>query len=169
MQDLNLIRKVAWSFAKSTGLDYDELFAEASLAYLKAVKTHDPTKARLSTWTTSVMINSLRSFCKKERQYIAFAEEPYEHEWEKILPGKFNQENHYIFKEWIEHLPEDLQLICKAIFEAPEEILSTSPKATRGKLIRKLRKQKWTWERIWNGIREMKSSLSEFENDCIIQ
>jgi len=36
MKNLNLIRKVAWAFAKKTEMEYDELFSEAALAYSEA-------------------------------------------------------------------------------------------------------------------------------------
>ena len=34
--ELNIVRKVVWSYARSTGLDFDELCSEAYLAYLEA-------------------------------------------------------------------------------------------------------------------------------------
>ena len=50
MKHLNLIRKIAWSFHKTTGLDWDELFQEATLSYLKALKTYDKKRGAITTY-----------------------------------------------------------------------------------------------------------------------
>ena len=39
MEHINLIRKIAWSFSTSTGLEFEDLFQEAALAYCEALKT----------------------------------------------------------------------------------------------------------------------------------
>jgi len=163
MKDLNLIRKVAWSFAKSTGKEFDELFSEAALAYVEALQSYDPEKAKLSTWAVKIMTNHLITFCAKEKTYINFPGF-----FEDNIPGQDDIEGRYLFREWLQDLPQDLQLICKTIFKAPEEILEAYPKASRGKLIKKLRRMEWSWPRIWNGIRNMKTSLNEKEEFSII-
>jgi len=66
MKDLNLIRKVAWSFAKSTGQEFDELFSEATLSYMEALQSYNPEKAKLSTWAVKIMTNHLITFCAKQ-------------------------------------------------------------------------------------------------------
>ena len=40
--EFNLIRKISWSFHYTTGVDYDELYAEASLAYCEAMNDWSP-------------------------------------------------------------------------------------------------------------------------------
>jgi RNA polymerase sigma factor (sigma-70 family) len=67
MNDMNLIRKIAWSFHKSTGYDWDDLFQEAAIAYIHAMKTYDPSKGySISTYVWGVITNSLKSFLQKE-------------------------------------------------------------------------------------------------------
>lgn len=154
MRDLNLIRSVAWSFHKSTGIEFEELFGEASLAYVEALETHEPEKAKLSTYATVIMQNHLKTFCDEEKRNqgkSSFSDD--------FFAGKENQEQDFFFQEWVSELPRDLQIVCKVIFEAPEELISTSAKATRGNLIRKLRTWGWSWPRIWTAIREMKLAL----------
>ena len=42
---LNLIRKIAWKYTKKTkGIPFDEFFSEASLAYVKALKSFNESK-----------------------------------------------------------------------------------------------------------------------------
>ena len=163
VNDLNLVRKVAWSFTRTTGQEFDELFSEAALAYLEALKRYDPEKASFSTWAVKFMTNQLISFCAKEEAYSQFFEFS-----DTTTLGQENQERDYLFKEWIVSLPHDLQLICKIIFSAPSEILAESPKASRGRLIRKLRECGWSWVRIWDGVREMKRALNENGHFSII-
>jgi len=163
MKDLNLIRKVAWSFAKSTGQEFDELFSEATLSYMEALQSYNPEKAKLSTWAVKIMTNHLITFCAKQEIYTHFSEL-----FEDVIAGQDDIESEYLFKEWILGLPQDLRLICKIIFDAPEEILDKSPKASRGKLVKKLRSLKWSWPRIWDGIRSMKTALNEKEEFSII-
>ena len=155
MKDLNLIRKVAWSFNKTTGIEFDELFSEASLAYVEACKSHDEKKASLSTWATRIMTQRLTHFCDKEKRNH---HDPLQ---EGDTISHENQEKRSLFKEWITELPKDMQLICQIIFEAPEEILASCPKTSRSKLTKKLRTMQWSWPRIWDGIRNMKSALNE--------
>jgi len=163
MKNLNLIRKIAWSFAKTTGLEFDELFSEASLAYVESLRSYNPEKARLSTWAVKIMTNRLITFCMNQDIFVNLPEF-----FEDIFPGQSNTEEEYLFKDWILCLPQDLQLICKIVLETPEEVLAESPKASRGKIIEKLRSLKWSWPRIWNGIRNIKIALNEKEEFSII-
>lgn len=66
MQDINLIRKMAWSFSKTTNAEYEELLSEAAIAYLEALESYDPSKSKLSTWTWRIMRNRLADFTAKE-------------------------------------------------------------------------------------------------------
>jgi len=71
MEHLNLLRKIAWTFHKSTGLDWDELFQEASLSYLKALKTYDPEKGKITTYIWCHVMSDLKDYEYKERLYHA--------------------------------------------------------------------------------------------------
>ena len=160
MKDLNLIRKVAWSFHKNTGIEFEELFSEAALAYVEALQTYNPHKAKHSTWMVHNMRNHLITFCAKEKKQT--------HETLQNFAGRENQERDYSFREMLNGLPQDMRLICKIIFDAPEEILAESAKAARGNLVNKLREQQWSWPRIWKSIRNMKVTLNENKNFSII-
>jgi len=51
-QYLNLIRQITWSFYYKTGMEREELFSEACLAYCEAMSTYAPAKSKESTWIT---------------------------------------------------------------------------------------------------------------------
>jgi len=69
MENINLIRKLAWSFHHSTGLDWDDLFQEAALAYLEGMNTYDPDKGALSTHMWHVITSRLKNYVKQERNW----------------------------------------------------------------------------------------------------
>lgn len=82
MKNINLIRYIAWSFHKTTGLPFDELFSEACLAYCEALNSFNPEKGKLNNYATSVMVNHLTIFVKIEKRYFktdSFPEEPHEY------------------------------------------------------------------------------------------
>jgi RNA polymerase sigma factor (sigma-70 family) len=69
MKDINLIRKIAWSFHTTTGLDLDDLIQEASLAYLDGLKRYDPDKGIISTYIWTHIRNQLTTYVKREMAY----------------------------------------------------------------------------------------------------
>jgi len=66
---LNLIRKIAWSFYNTTGIDWQELFSQASLAYCEAISSYNPKKGKITTYLWSCMKSELLNFIKEENKY----------------------------------------------------------------------------------------------------
>ena len=69
MENINLIKKIANSFAVTTGLSYEDLFQEASLAYLEASRTYNPSRGKLSTHIWHCIHNHLKTYLKQENEY----------------------------------------------------------------------------------------------------
>jgi len=69
MKNINLLRKIAWSFHQSTGLDWDDLFQEAYIAYDKALRTYDPTRGKITTHVWYCVHSHLKNYLKEEKQY----------------------------------------------------------------------------------------------------
>jgi DNA-directed RNA polymerase specialized sigma24 family protein len=57
--NINLIRKIAWSLHKTTGFDWDDIFQESYYEYLKALRTYTPDKGYLSTYVWNFIINNM--------------------------------------------------------------------------------------------------------------
>lgn len=152
MKYIDLIRKIAWSFHNSTGMEWDELMSEASLAYMEALQSYDPTKATLSTWVYICVRNRLRSFVAQRPDLIELPEGPYT----AACPHTSLE-----FKELVMSLSEDAKIICRTIFEFPKEFLQLPPKLTRGNLFRALRKEGWKAPRIWKSFHEIRQALTE--------
>ena len=165
MENLNLIRKIAWSFHNTTGIDYEELFSEASLAYCEALRTHDPEKSSLSTWAWTHMNLALTIFSKKEK----CAAIPFSTFGEDISFGYTQMTDK--FSEFLTDLPADCKYIANEILDNEYRYTGQSPnmkrsktvqpKFARGKLYRTLRTRGWAWSKIWSGFKNMRAALNE--------
>ena len=69
MENINLIRKIAWSFHFTTGLEWDDLFQEAALAYLVALKYYDPDRGALSTHMWCSITSHIKNYLKKQNEW----------------------------------------------------------------------------------------------------
>jgi len=153
---LSLIRKITWSFHNSTGIEWDELFGEAVLCYWEAALSHNPEKAKLTTWTTTCITNRLRTFCKKQNALSSRRKN------NKPIP-QTHSENFFdvhqsaVFHEMINN-SSSTQQIFELIMKEPHQYIGWGGK---GKIKEQLRELGWTWEKIWNGFREMKQLLNK--------
>lgn len=69
MDNINLIRKIAWSFHDTTGIEWDDLFQEAAIAYLEGLKTYDTKQGAISTYMWKVIVSRLINFIKREETF----------------------------------------------------------------------------------------------------
>ena len=158
MKDINLIRKIAWSFHQTTGIDYQELFSEASHSYSEVLK--DQLKpgldndTKFSYWAWVRMENDLINFIRREKYHKRL---PLETE-EVIRQAVCFQT--LPFQDFFEDLSPECKQIALTTFQIIEELTDPKPKLVRGQVFRQLRKEGWTWERIWDGFREMKNTLA---------
>lgn len=151
MQDLNLIRKIAWSYARTTtGIEFDELFSIAAIGYSKALNTHDPEQSCFSTWTWINMTRQLNDFISSQKP------DPEYNGINSVTP-----EQEVSFKENIQSLSQEAQQVCKMIFDSPAEYISHAPKLSRGKIKNELREKGWSWSQIWGTFKEIKSLIKE--------
>jgi RNA polymerase sigma factor (sigma-70 family) len=110
MENQNLLRKLAWNYAKKSRLEFDDLLQEANLAYLEAIRTHESEKGMLSTHVWHCVHNHLLNYITKESTRT----------FEKIdeidIP-EASSEN--IF----EKLTQEAAEVVKIIFDAPWELI----------------------------------------------
>ena len=80
------------------------------------------------------------------------------------LNANMNPEHQYLFVEQLASLSEEAQKAVKLILDSPSEIISNAsslaPKMLRSALIKKLRKDNWSWPKIWRVFGEIKLLLS---------
>ena len=154
---LNLVRHIAWSFHRTTGIDWEELFGEASLAYCEALQSYHSEKSRESTWIFHCVRNRLITFCKEEAK-------------NECLPGVRNWNgttiptpDYEFFEDRFDglNLSEDVKWIIRMVLRNPQRYAINSRKAM-GIIGRDLRNRKgWTYHRIWNGMKNLRVELNE--------
>ena len=156
-KNLNLIKKLAWSFSYSTGKDYEELYGEALMAYIDAEKKYDPTKSTISlnSFAWGIMRNRLIDYCTKKDEVI------YEHQMphECMIPEPAY--NPTALFELIDSLSPTSKVIADMVLNNKDEFIGYSVKECRNKIREMLRQSGWSWSMVWDGIRNIKSDLKE--------
>ena len=108
---LHLIQKMVWSFHKTTGLDWEELYSEATLQFLEAIQTYNPEKGKLSTWVTTRIRTRLITFCKKQNALSSRLEAG------KVIPQIHSENSFDILQSTAFHEMMDSSDLTKEIFE----------------------------------------------------
>jgi len=159
--ELNIVRKVVWSYARSTGLDFDELCSEAYLAYLEAAPSYDPSIGKKTTFIWRVVQNHINNLLKKNAKEIATDKEA----METLLEGReeLGPEQIIIAEECWEELFNSLSPEAKMIFfllNSSEVYINTDkPREARGIIARELKAWGWGESKIWATFRELKQTL----------
>lgn len=112
MENLNLIRKIAMSFSLTTGIDFDDLCQEASLAYLEAIKTYNPNKGKISTYVWHCIHNRLKNYLKQEEKNKALS-------FEDIEVSLATKQIPF----W-ERLSNDAQKLANIVIASPDKFLN---------------------------------------------
>lgn len=163
MEDIGVIRKVVWSYIKTNpGLEFDDLFSEAYIAYLEAKLSYNPAKGKRSTFIYRVVDNRLKSLLSREREREVKEAES-EILWLKDPPQ--TPEQIVIAQErWLEILsilsPEAKAVCSIVINESSIYLPIDKPKQCRGIIINELRKRGWGWNDIWSSFKEIKEVIS---------
>jgi RNA polymerase sigma factor (sigma-70 family) len=162
-KNLGIIRKIVWSYIHNNpGLEFDDLFAEACLAYLEASSSYNPSKGKKTTFIHHVVTNRINSLISRESTreikemeagMLWLRDEPWTPEQQLIA-----QEN---WQRFLERLSPESQAICSLILDETDIYLPTDkPKQCRGIIMRELRSRGWGWSAIWDSFRELKQAVS---------
>lgn len=142
MKDINLIRKIAWSFHKSTNADWDDLFQEAAEGYYKGLKTYNPKQGALSTHVWHCMCNQLKNYLHKEERYKYAS-------IDEIDPISTKD-----ISFW-ENLSIDAWEIANAILIRPSVFLNASKESVMQRIYNIMRNKGWSKNRIKHGVHEL--------------
>ena len=150
MENINLIRKIAWSFHKTTGYDWDDLFQEAALAYCEALKNYDPNRGQLTTYMWTAIKNHLQAFITYQDEYK-----------NTVTP----MENPIVDKptsnpSFFDSLSREAMDIVDVIISSPAEFDLLEPKKAYKRVINKLRGRHWSAQKIKQGVKELKLVLN---------
>ena len=153
--EMNLIRKVAWSVARTTGLEFEDLLSEGCVIYLQAEKRFDPTKdVCFSTFMFKVLQYDLDIYATKQRKHFNIGEEIDQ----PVSPDIFEKIS---FKEVItKNLSEEAKEVISIIYKNPAEFILPKPKHSRTRVKDKLREMGWSWKTIWSSFNEISEVLN---------
>lgn len=151
--ELNLIRKIAWSFHASTKVDYDDLFQEAATAYCEAVQRFsEKKKSKFTTFAYIYMRNALIDFTKHCKEFMYFEDISEKYVSETFQSNKIELTD--LFKD-------DCKVLVDRVLEYPHDYLDKPPKMARGQLIRELVEEGYTVNRAWAALREVREIVAD--------
>ena len=144
-----MLKSLAQSFSGSTGIPFEELLAEANLAYCEALIKFDTSKgAKESTYVYRVVQNALIDFCKKEkRQNFS--------EITQDIPMEEQQAWEEIETQFIGLAKKVVEVVLKK-----DDFEGTS-RAMRNQVVCYLRNEGWNWENVWEGMKETKLIVNQ--------
>ena len=158
LQYEKLLHKFAWSYKNTTGIEEDELFAEACVAYMTAIMSYDNTKdTKLSTWISYCVKNRLNSFVTtfhSDKSFTLFDEE----KWESF-PATDGFDSIFGYSDLLTELSPKARKVCDLVIKNQHELDGIPPKLARGKIQKELRKQGWVWSDIWTTFNELKNAF----------
>jgi RNA polymerase sigma factor (sigma-70 family) len=161
--ELNIVRKVVWSYTRSTGLDFedfDELCSEAYLAYLETAPSYDPARGKKSTFIWTVVRNHINSLLKVKKEVPVneeainmLIEEGDELDPEQVVLAEES------WRELFESLSPEAKMIFSLLNSSEVYINTDKPREARGIIARELKARGWSENKIWATFREIKQTL----------
>ena len=149
IENINLIRKIAWSFHTTTGHSWDDLFQEGMIAYLKAIKTHDPKRGALSTYVWHCVESHLKNYLRLEREYKA------------PLCDLEELRKHATCETPVwESLSARAQKAVNMILDNPERLLALPPILAEQMIRKILFENNWTSEEVRKAMKELRQVYS---------
>jgi len=165
MEHIGLIKKIAWSFSSSTGLEFDDLFQEAALAYWEALETFDPKNGKITTHIWLKISNHLKDYLKTteefkcKRQQVKSHQEALAMKQKRFSTEELDIDRPISFTNFFDSLSEDAQRIATVIIETPELFDSIPQQEVIIKVTEALLKKGIKMSRIWIGMKDLKLAL----------
>lgn len=144
---LGLLRKVSWTYSKSTGIEFKELFQEASLAYLKAMETYTPEKGAITTHIWFCVTHQLTTFLKQEQKHKNIS-------FEDIAEIKYESAPYF------ERLTEDAQKVAEVVLTSPGRYVCLPQENVFLRLKNIMEQQGWPRSKTMNAINDLKFAYS---------
>jgi hypothetical protein len=159
-----LIFKLAHRYHRYSGIEFDELVGWANLKFVECQKDYDPVLASFGTYL-HIQIQGL---------FLGLAQKHWKTKDIELNLDTANQstnnstpENLLIFKQTLENLSSDAREVIKIIFNTPIDLINMtmrpskySKKVTKQQLEEYLRKQGWSFYRIWKTFKEIALALN---------
>lgn len=147
IENEGLLRKLSRVFHQSTGIEIDDLFQEASIAYLKAIDKHDPEKGKLSTYAWWCISNHLKNYVKEERSHQFSL---------SVFDEEIENEFSYCPSNYFENLPEDALEVAKVILRTPKLYVTRTEEDVVARLKNVMEKRGWPRSKTVEAINVLK-------------
>ena len=160
MDNIDLIRKIAWSFHYTTGLDWDDLFQEAALACYEAMDSYDPNRGKLSTHLWHRMTRRLQTYLQKQDHYRIHKD------WRSNTAGICHLEDIKIDKAaeetelWWEGLSNEAFEIAKMILASPKPYLKRNKLKAVRRIKHVMKNNGWDWRKTRQGLEDLGMAYS---------
>lgn len=151
-----MLHKLAWNFHTTTGLESEDLFGEACLAFVKAYRSFDQEKGDLAPRVWVCVSNHLCSYVRHQKTLpkptFYLDEDLFD-----IADPKDEVETTENLSAILSKMARDAVHIVRLIESSPLELAEFSRVAYRRSLVERLREEGWSWRRIksaMNGVRD---------------
>jgi len=115
---ISQVNKLAWSFAKTTGHEFDDLKSEGTIAMLRAIKKFNPDHGcELSTLIHTTCRNAMIQYLKDQGKKF-----PDMNEEVDVADHRPNGHQRYEFLESLSSLGTEAKQVLRIIFESPKEM-----------------------------------------------
>lgn len=145
---INLIRKIAWSYHKSTGIEWDELFQECVLIYYHSLQSYNPKRGRFTTHLWYSICSNLNNYLKKEALYK-----------ERIVSIEDVQADIPVsYADFSESLTKEAQEIAEIIIASSKKYLWVNPEHIQQRIENIMLCRGWSSHKIHKGIEDLKQA-----------
>jgi hypothetical protein len=153
----NLAKSLSWTYAQRTGIEYEELYAEAALSFLSAQGRYDPERSALTTFAYVAISNHLKGF--RPSRWVSLEPE----EMEQLPDTHVQIGQRAEFLSALADLSKEAQHVCLLALSIPSEVWELVPKSSQaqGLLITLLREQGWRHRKIKKSFGEIRTVLKE--------
>lgn len=154
MDNVNLIRKVAWSFHKSTGMDWDDLFQEAAIAYYESLKTYNESRGKITTHTWNCITNHLKNYLKEQRKYKDYI---WEEELSSLMKVKHTKHPAQVTSEFWEALTNEAQVIAGMILFTPRRYIGRTAEEIEERIMRIMVCNGWSRKKVNAALKNLRA------------
>lgn len=155
-----ILKSMAWSWSRRTGLDFDDFLGQGNLAFVKCCKNYKKNIGRFEPY--------LRRSAKNSMHEYANANMSYNYDFVRYndtigCSKEAGPDQNFLFTEILDSLSEDAGVIVDMILNGVDELQDMFAEVetiTRGTIRTYLRKLKWSHYRIDGAFSELRRCFS---------
>jgi len=151
--NINLVRKIVWSFHHSSGLEWDDLFQEAAIAYYEALKTYDNSRGKITTHAWHCITNRLKNYLKEQEEYKS---RKYEGELCSLEDVILTRHPAQTASDFWESLTEDTKEIANIVLTTPKKFVCLPYDKVEERIFHLMERRGWPTERTQRSLQDLR-------------